>query len=78
MVTSEFTPDGKYDLDFKTANNDGKLVHKGEALGELYADLCARTIVSVEDPFDQDDWDNYTAFTKAIGDKVQVVGTTCW
>jgi enolase len=76
VAASEFlTPDGKYDLDFKTANNDGKLVYSGEALGELYADLCAKyPIVSVEDPFDQDDWDNYTAFTKAIGDKVQIVG----
>ena len=31
-------------------------------------------IVSVEDPLDQDDWDGYAAMTKALGDKVQVVG----
>ena len=30
--------------------------------------------MSIEDPFDQDDWENYTAFTAAIGDSVQVVG----
>jgi enolase len=31
-------------------------------------------IISVEDPLDQDDWAGYAAFTKALGDKVQVVG----
>ena len=31
-------------------------------------------MVSIEDPFDQDDWENYTAFTEAIGDRCQVVG----
>ncbi len=31
-------------------------------------------IVSIEDPLDQDDWDGYAAMTKALGDKVQVVG----
>ena len=31
-------------------------------------------IVSIEDPLDQDDWDGYAAFTKALGQKVQIVG----
>jgi enolase len=31
-------------------------------------------IVSIEDPLDQDDWDGYAAFTRALGGKVQVVG----
>ena len=31
-------------------------------------------IVSIEDPLDQDDWAGYAAFTKALGDKVQIVG----
>ncbi len=31
-------------------------------------------IISIEDPLDQDDWAGYTAFTKALGSKVQVVG----
>ena len=31
-------------------------------------------IVSIEDPLDQDDWDGYAAFTKALGGKVQIVG----
>ncbi len=31
-------------------------------------------IISIEDPLDQDDWAGYAAFTKALGNKVQVVG----
>ena len=31
-------------------------------------------IVTIEDPFDQDDWDNWTKITAALGDKVQIVG----
>merc|ERR1719152_386574 len=31
-------------------------------------------MVSIEDPFDQDDWDGYRPFTADIGEKCQVVG----
>lgn len=31
-------------------------------------------ICSIEDPFDQDDFEHYTKFTEAIGEKVQIVG----
>jgi enolase len=31
-------------------------------------------IASIEDPLDQDDWAGYAALTKALGDKIQVVG----
>lgn len=74
VAASEFlTKSGSYDLDFKTASNDGSMVLTGPKLAELYADLCNKyPIVSIEDPFDQDDWENYTAFTKAVGKNVQV------
>ena len=76
VAASEFqTKDGRYDLDFKTANNDGKQTMTGAALGELYKDLCKKyPIVSIEDPYEQDDWSAYTAFTAAIGKEVQIVG----
>mmetsp|Transcript_72974 Transcript_72974/g.202486 ORF Transcript_72974/g.202486 Transcript_72974/m.202486 type:complete len:461 (+) Transcript_72974:54-1436(+) len=76
VAASEFlTKDGKYDLDFKTANNDGSFVLDGAKLSDYYKSLCDKyPIVSIEDPYDQDDWDNYTSFTSAVGDKVQVVG----
>ena len=31
-------------------------------------------IVSIEDPFDQDDFEAYIKMTKLMGDKVQIVG----
>lgn len=33
-------------------------------LMELYKDFCKNyPVITIEDPFDQDDWDNTTAFT---------------
>ena len=31
-------------------------------------------IVSIEDPFDQDDWEHYGKMTAEIGEQVQIVG----
>jgi len=76
VAASEFQlKDGKYDLDFKTANNDGSLTYSGTALGDIYKDLVSKyPIISIEDPFEQDDWANYTSFTADVGKDVQVVG----
>ena len=76
VAASEFQlKNGKYDLDFKTANNDGSLTYTGTALAGIYKDLASKyPIVSIEDPFEQDDWAAYTAFTADVGKEVQVVG----
>jgi enolase len=76
VASSEFyTKDGKYDLDFKSDDSDRSKWLSGEQLGELYAELAREfPIISIEDPFDQDDWTHYSSFTNSIGDKVQVVG----
>ena len=51
------------------------MAYTGPEIVGIYKDLCEKyPIISIEDPFDQDDWENYTAFTAAIGHKVQVVG----
>lgn len=36
--------------------------------------MKAYPLVSVEDGFDQDDWEGWCKFTAAEGDKLQVVG----
>jgi len=42
---------------------------------EFYAGLLdTYPLVSIEDPLSEDDWDGWVALTKAIGDRVQVVG----
>lgn len=76
VAASEFyTEDGKYDLDFKTANNDKSQVRSGAELADLYRDLVKKyPIVSIEDPFEQDDWNAYSQFNASIGESVQIVG----
>ena len=44
----------RYDLDFKTAGNDGSKVLSGSQLTDLYRSFVEKyPIVSIEDPFDQ-------------------------
>jgi len=74
VAASEFFKgDSKYDLDFKTENNDGSKVIDSGKLADMYRDWASRyPICSVEDPFDQDDWDSWTAYCASV--KHQVVG----
>jgi len=75
VAASEFYKDGKYDLDFKTENNDGKEVRTGEQLAALYQEFVKEyPVISIEDPFDQDDWESYAKLTAALGKDTQIVG----
>lgn len=77
VAASEFykESDKTYDLDFKNPANDGSKCLSGEKLGEMYKDFVKGfPMVSIEDPFDQDDFDAYTALTKAVGEGTQIVG----
>jgi len=75
VAASEFFKDGKYDLDFKTKDNDGSQVNSSDQLQEIYERFTQRfPVISIEDPFDQDDWEAYTKLTAAIGAEFQVVG----
>lgn len=76
VAASEFyTADKQYDLDFKTENNDGSQKISGEALMNMYKDFCAKyDMVSIEDPFDQDDFASYTLMTTEMGETCQIVG----
>lgn len=60
-ASSEFYKNGKYDLDYKNPNSDGSKALTGHQLGDLYADLLAKyPIVSLEDPFAEDDWETWS------------------
>ena len=78
VASSEFLVDGNnYDLDFKTtgADKDTSLTLTGDEMIALYKKLCNEyPIVTIEDPFDQNDWDNWTKICNEIGEKVQIVG----
>jgi len=74
VAASEFYKgDNTYDLDFKTANNDGSQKIDGGKLCDLYMSYVKEfPITSIEDPFDQDDWVNWSKMT--AGTDIQIVG----
>ncbi|KAG7372283.1 enolase [Nitzschia inconspicua] len=77
VASSEFKVAGKdaYDLDFKAAQKDPSQVLSGDEMIAFYKKLIDEyPIVTIEDPFDQDDWTNWSKFTAAVGEKVQIVG----
>uniref|UniRef100_A0A8D2AF06 phosphopyruvate hydratase n=1 Tax=Sciurus vulgaris TaxID=55149 RepID=A0A8D2AF06_SCIVU len=57
VTASEFFRSGKYDLDFKSPDDSF---------------ISDYPVVSIEDPFDQDDWEAWPKFTSSTG--IQVVG----
>jgi enolase len=69
IAASQFGRGGRYrlGLEGRTLDRDG--------LAELLIGWVGRyPIVSVEDPFAEDDTAGFAAFTRAVGDRVQVVG----
>lgn len=74
VAASEFyTKDGNYDLDFKKQPNDGSHVHTAKGLCDLYTEFVRDfPIVSIEDPFDQDDWSSWASLQSLVD--IQLVG----
>ncbi|MBN2112213.1 phosphopyruvate hydratase [Candidatus Woesearchaeota archaeon] len=72
-AASEFFENGKYDLNFK---GDSPNLKTGDEMIELYKGFISDyDIVSIEDPFDEDDWQTHAKLTAEIGKKgCQVVG----
>ena len=68
-ATSELYRDGRYHL-----QRDGRSVN-AEELGALWAEWCdGYPIVSIEDGMAEDDWDGWSALTRRLGDRIQIVG----
>lgn len=64
-----------YDLDFKTEGNDGSQCKTGEELMKVFEEFVKDyPIVSIEDPFDQDDFASYKLMTEQLGEGCQIVG----
>jgi len=75
VAASEFFTKEGYDLNFKEKNNDKSQVISGEKLADLYKQYASEyPIISIEDPFDQDDFESYAKLTAAIGKDIQIVG----
>ena len=64
VAASEFFQDNKYNLDFKAKDPNPEHIKSGPELQEQYSNYCKQyPIISIEDPFDQDDFDSYANFT---------------
>jgi enolase len=79
VAASEFKKEGEdcYDLGlwYPEAEKSDDLKMTGAQLGDFYAQLIADfPIITIEDPFDQDDWAAWQAFTEKVGGPTQVVG----
>ncbi len=68
-AATEYYKDGKYVL-----SGEGKSLTSEENADYLAALCNDYPIISIEDGMSEDDWDGWVALTKAIGDKVQLVG----
>jgi len=76
VASSEFYKEEakKYDLDFKNPDSDPEKWITYEELAAMYAKLCEKyPIVSIEDPFAEDDWEAWSYFFKMQGEKIQIV-----
>lgn len=72
-AASEFYKDGKYDLDFKNPNSNPSGWLSSDEMKEVYKRMISSyPIVSIEDPFDQDDWDAWAKLTSDCN--IQIVG----
>jgi len=72
VAASEFFEKGKYNLGFKEGK---KSLKSGQEMIDLYKKFVkSYNVVSIEDPFEQDDWNNYEKLNKEIGKSVQIVG----
>lgn len=73
VAASEFHKSGKYDLDFKNPASDPATYLDSDKLAELYQEFIKEfPMVSIEDPFDQDDWAAWTKLT--ANTSIQIVG----
>ncbi len=75
VASSEFykSEEKKYDLDFKNPDSDKSKWLSYEQLADLYKELAGKyPIVSIEDPFAEDDWEAWSYFFKSSD--FQIVG----
>jgi enolase len=69
IAASEFGKDGVYTLGL-----EGRKLDSGGMIDMLTDWIGRYPIISIEDPLAEDDAAGFAAFTKAVGDRIQVVG----
>lgn len=82
VAASEFYENGKYNLDFKSKEPNPASIVSADALGAIYQDMIKNyPVVSIEDGYDQDDWEAWSKFQAAtniqlVGDDLTVTNTS--
>ncbi|MFH1589430.1 MAG: phosphopyruvate hydratase [archaeon] len=67
VAASDMYKNGKYSVDGKKLSAD--------QLSDVYANLIKKyPIISIEDPFDEEDFEAFAKFTKKFGDKINIIG----
>jgi len=77
VAASEFYEAGTktYNLDFKNENAPPEMFKNGDEMIAYYEDWIANyPFVSIEDPFDEDDFETYAKFQAKVGSTCQIVG----
>jgi len=73
VAASEFYAEGNYNLDFKSKQPNPASIVTPDALAGIYQEMISKyPIVSIEDAFEQDDWDAWTKFHSNVS--IQLVG----
>ena len=67
VAATEFYNDGKY-------NFEGAQLSASEMIAYYKGLTDSYPLVSIEDPLSEDDWDGWSAITKELGSRVQLVG----
>jgi len=69
VASSEFYKDGHYHLE-----SEGRRLSSAQMSDLLASWARDYPILSIEDGMDQNDWEGWSLLTKAVGDRVQLVG----
>merc|ERR1719394_751066 len=73
VAASEFCKEKKYDLDFKNKDSNPADYLSSDQLFDVYKEFIEKyPVVSIEDAFDQDDWEAYSKMTGKVD--IQIVG----
>ncbi|MDO8570920.1 MAG: enolase C-terminal domain-like protein [Candidatus Daviesbacteria bacterium] len=67
VAASTFYQDGKYDVGGKIMSSD-ELLSYYQLLTQNYK------LLSIEDPFAEDNWEGFTKITKELGEKIWIIG----
>lgn len=76
LAASEFyNPEKGYDFDYKIPGKQGKKYHDAKGVTKMLNEWLKKyNIISLEDPLDEEAWEDWQGLTKALGKKVQIVG----